>query len=37
MADHWGILRYLPHDRLPTGSAESLWVPDLDVSDDPDD
>jgi signal transduction histidine kinase len=37
MADHWGILRYLPHERLPSGTAESLWVPELDVSDDPDD
>ena len=37
MADHWGILRYLPHERLPSDSADNLWVPDLEVSDDPDD
>ena len=36
MADHWGILRFLPHERLPSETAESLWVPDLEVSDDPD-
>ncbi len=35
MADHWGILRFLPHERLSTETAESLWVPDLEVSDDP--
>ena len=36
MADHWGILRFLPHERLPSETAESLWVPDLEISDDPD-
>ena len=35
MADHWGILRFLPHERLSSETAESLWVPDLEVSDDP--
>ena len=35
MADHWGILRFLPHERLPSETAESLWVPDLEISDDP--
>jgi len=35
MADHWGILRFLPHERLPVETAQSLWVPDLEVSDDP--
>ena len=36
MADHWGILRFLPHERLPSETAESLWVPELEISDDPD-
>ena len=36
IADHWGILRFVPHDRLPPEQIESLWVPDLEVSDDPD-
>lgn len=36
LADHWGILRFVPHDRLPPEEIESLWVPDLKVSDDPD-
>ncbi len=35
IADHWGILRFVPHDRLPPEQIESLWVPDLEVSDDP--
>jgi len=35
MADHWGILRFLPHQRLPMQTAESLWVPDLEISQDP--
>ncbi|HYH35624.1 MAG TPA: GAF domain-containing sensor histidine kinase [Nocardioides sp.] len=35
MADHWGILRFLPHDRLPSETVESLWVPDMEVSADP--
>jgi hypothetical protein len=35
MADHWGILRFLPHERLSSETAESLWVPELEVSDDP--
>lgn len=36
IADHWGILRFVPHDRLPPEQISSLWVPDLEVSDDPD-
>lgn len=36
MADHWGILRFVPHDRLHPEQIESLWVPDLEISDDPD-
>ncbi|QBR91453.1 sensor histidine kinase [Nocardioides euryhalodurans] len=35
MADHWGILRFLPHERLPSETVESLWVPSLSVSPDP--
>ena len=36
IADHWGILRFVPHDRLPLDQIESLWVPDLEVSNEPD-
>jgi GAF domain-containing protein len=36
MADHWGILRFLPHERLSSETAESLWVPELEISEDPD-
>ncbi len=36
IADHWGILRFVPHDRLPPEQISSLWVPDMEVSDDPD-
>ena len=36
IADHWGILRFVPHDRLPPEQIESLWVPDLEITDDPD-
>lgn len=36
IADHWGILRFVPHDRLPPEQIHSLWVPDLEISDDPD-
>ncbi len=35
IADHWGILRFVPHDRLPVEQISSLWVPDIEVSDDP--
>ena len=31
MADHWGILRFVPHERLPPEQIESLWVPDLEM------
>jgi signal transduction histidine kinase len=37
IADHWGILRFVPHDRLPPEQISSLWIPDLEVSDDPED
>ncbi|WP_432479245.1 GAF domain-containing sensor histidine kinase [Nocardioides sp. GXQ0305] len=34
MADHWGILRFLPHERLSSETAESLWVPEMEVRED---
>lgn len=36
IADHWGILRFVPWDRMPPEELHSLWVPDLEVFDDPD-
>lgn len=36
IADHWGILRFVPHDRLPPEEIESLWVPDLEAGSQPD-
>jgi diguanylate cyclase (GGDEF)-like protein/PAS domain S-box-containing protein len=35
LADSWGRLRFVPHERLPEGDPVG-WVPDLPVSDDPD-
>ena len=35
IADEWGMLRFVPHDRLPE-DAESSWVPDLEPLDVPD-
>jgi signal transduction histidine kinase len=35
-ADQWGILRYVPHDRIPAETLESLWIPDFEVRDEPD-
>ncbi|WP_241996084.1 diguanylate cyclase domain-containing protein [Kribbella antiqua] len=34
IADHWGRLRFVPHERLPEGEVIG-WVPDVPVSDDP--
>ena len=34
IADHWGRLRFVPHERLPEGEVVG-WVPDLPVSVDP--
>ncbi len=34
IADEWGRLRFVPHERLPEGEVIG-WVPDLPVSDDP--
>ncbi len=30
VADQWGVLRFVPHDRIPTDVMESAWVPNLD-------
>ena len=35
IADTWGKLRFVPHERLPEGEVTG-WVPDVPVSDDPD-
>jgi diguanylate cyclase (GGDEF)-like protein/PAS domain S-box-containing protein len=35
IADQWGGLRFVPHERLPEGEVVG-WVPDVPVSDDPD-
>ena len=34
-ADHWGILRYVPHGRMASDQIEFAWIPDIEVSDDP--
>jgi diguanylate cyclase (GGDEF)-like protein/PAS domain S-box-containing protein len=34
IADEWGRLRFVPHERLPEGEVVG-WVPDVPVSDDP--
>lgn len=34
IADEWGKLRFVPHERLPEGEVIG-WVPDVPVSDDP--
>lgn len=36
IADHWGILRFVPHQRLPDEQIEGLWVPDIEISDEED-
>ncbi|GAA1479192.1 hypothetical protein GCM10009623_36380 [Nocardioides aestuarii] len=36
IADHWGILRFVPHERLGPEQIEGLWVPEIEVTDDPD-
>jgi signal transduction histidine kinase len=36
LAEEWGLLRFVPHDRLPP-DAVSTWVPDFEPSDDPND
>ncbi|WP_310528950.1 GAF domain-containing sensor histidine kinase [Nocardioides sp.] len=36
-ADHWGILRYVPHGRLDPAHLIGVWTPDIQRSEDPDD
>lgn len=36
LADDWGPLRFVPHDRLEDGADTWGWVPDLEPTDDPD-
>lgn len=36
-ADEWGVLRFVPHDRMPDALEESAWVPDFEPGADPDD
>ncbi|WP_426246638.1 sensor histidine kinase [Nocardioides sp. LHG3406-4] len=34
--EHWGILRFVRHDLVPTWMRDgSIWTPDIEVSDDP--
>jgi signal transduction histidine kinase len=33
-ADEWGILRYVPHGRLPDEIMGAAWIPDIEPSDD---
>jgi signal transduction histidine kinase len=35
-ADHWGILRYVPHGRMDPAHLNAAWTPDIEPSDDPD-
>ena len=35
-ADHWGILRYVPHGRMAPDHIEGAWRPLLEPSDEPD-
>jgi signal transduction histidine kinase len=35
-ADEWGILRYVPHGRLPDEIMGAAWIPDIEPSDDAD-
>lgn len=34
-ADEWGILRYVPHGRLPDEIMNAAWIPDFDPGSDP--
>lgn len=34
-ADEWGVLRYVPHGRLPDEIMGAAWIPDIAPSDDP--
>lgn len=35
-AEEWGILRYLPHENTPILDDELSWIPDIEVSEEPD-
>jgi signal transduction histidine kinase len=35
-ADEWGVLRFVPHDRMPDALEESAWVPDFEPNAAPD-
>ena len=35
LADQWGVLRFLPHDRRPDSDHGFVWIPDIEVSDRP--
>jgi signal transduction histidine kinase len=34
-ADEWGVLRYVPHGRLPDEIMGAAWIPDIEPSSDP--
>jgi diguanylate cyclase (GGDEF)-like protein/PAS domain S-box-containing protein len=34
-SEEWGTLRFVPHERA-TNNLSSVWIPDIEVSDDPD-
>lgn len=34
-ADEWGVLRYVPHGRLPDEIMGAAWIPDLEPSSEP--
>lgn len=34
-ADEWGVLRFVPHDRMPDALEESAWVPDFEPDETP--
>lgn len=35
-ADEWGVLRFVPHDRMPDALEDSAWVPDFEPNSGPD-
>jgi signal transduction histidine kinase len=34
-ADEWGVLRYVPHGRLPDEIMNAAWIPEFEASEDP--
>ena len=36
VSEDWGLLRFIPHERLPAAASEVGFVPDLEPSDQPD-